>query len=547
MKRILEYIEKYQLLYWLLFAILIAVTIIRFYTINIGFCTAWDEAYFLIKLREAYEGTFITGKSQWNLLAIHWFPYLDLTNPIHSRIAIYLCELLGTIIATLTCVYAFGKQNFLKYLTLSYLLLLQIDTTYAGESLNYVPMQALLLNAALCGSVLYMHSKSTLQLLWMFLTGIALGLSFFVIIPSSILCIACIGLLLFINKDWKSILLMILGILTSAVYIHFFVCKLPAIYEAMQFTATYFTKSGYRYSPLDIIVQLGLLARDGLLCFFVCAGIYYLYRKILKDKSWIAAVVMPLFLLIYYNYQIQPKTSISLIICSFILILIFERVKLCEWGQFAKMYYSLLLIVFPLMASIGTNTYLGSRMICFSIAWLFLLLENKNIYNQYLYRSAFIAVICTLLLLQIVPLAVNKIYARTDNYFIKGNSAFAQLALTDEQFNYLNNTINIMNEHGYIPDSSVVFTTEYDWSTVYAIDAKLSSNFYQKRNFLFFPKDDMLKPDFIFMCEWEKMEIGQELHAMPWGWPQEFDSVFVGSPEGKDFPWDADRWLYYRK
>ena len=96
MKRILEYIEKYQLLYWLLFAILIAVTIIRFYTINIGFCTAWDEAYFLIKLREAYEGTFITGKSQWNLLAIHWFPYLDLTNPIHSRIAIYLCELLGT-------------------------------------------------------------------------------------------------------------------------------------------------------------------------------------------------------------------------------------------------------------------------------------------------------------------------------------------------------------------------------------------------------------------------------------------------------------------
>ena len=408
-------------------------------------------------------------------------------------------------------------------------------------------MQALLLNAALCGSVLYMHSKSTLQLLWMFLTGIALGLSFFVIIPSSILCIACIGLLLFINKDWKSILLMILGILTSAVYIHFFVCKLPAIYEAMQFTATYFTKSGYRYSPLDIIVQLGLLARDGLLCFFVCAGIYYLYRKILKDKSWIAAVVMPLFLLIYYNYQIQPKTSISLIICSFILILIFERVKLCEWGQFAKMYYSLLLIVFPLMASIGTNTYLGSRMICFSIAWLFLLLENKNIYNQYLYRSAFIAVICTLLLLQIVPLAVNKIYARTDNYFIKGNSAFAQLALTDEQFNYLNNTINIMNEHGYIPDSSVVFTTEYDWSTVYAIDAKLSSNFYQKRNFLFFPKDDMLKPDFIFMCEWDKMEIGQELHAMPWGWPQEFDSVFVGSPEGKDFPWDADRWLYYRK
>ena len=53
--------------------------------------------------------------------------------------------------------------------------------------------------------------------------------------------------------------------------------------------------------------------------------------------------------------------------------------------------------------------------------------------------------------------------------------------------------------------------------------------------------------DFIFLCEWDKMEIGEALHEMPWGWPQEFDSIFVGSPEGKDFPWDADRWLYYRK
>ena len=134
-----------------------------------------------------------------------------------------------------------------------------------------------------------------------------------------------------------------------------------------------------------------------------------------------------------------------------------------------------------------------------------------------------------------------------DAHFTRGNPAFAQLSLTNDQVDYLNNVLDIMDAQGYTPDSSIVFTSEYDYSTVYAIDAKLSSNFHQKRNFLYFPKDEMLKPDFIFLCEWDKMEIGKALYEMPWGWPQEFDSIFVGSPEGKDFPWDADRWLYYRK
>ena len=105
MNKVLGYIVKYQLLYWLLLILLVAITVVRLTTLDVGFCTAWDEAYFLIKLREAYEGSIITGKSQWNLLAIHWFPYLDLTNPIHSRISIYLCEFFGTILTLLLNLY----------------------------------------------------------------------------------------------------------------------------------------------------------------------------------------------------------------------------------------------------------------------------------------------------------------------------------------------------------------------------------------------------------------------------------------------------------
>lgn len=546
MNKVLGYIVKYQLLYWLLLILLVAITVVRLTTLDVGFCTAWDEAYFLIKLREAYEGSIITGKSQWNLLAIHWFPYLDLTNPIHSRISIYLCEFFGTILTTLTCVYAFGKRNILKYITLSYLLFLQIDTTYAGDSLNYVPMQALLLAIALCGVILYKHTKPKLRMLWMIPTGTALGLAIFVIMPSSVLLIGAICLLILIDKDWKSIPMLLLGIFIAVLYVHIFVCNLFQIYEAMQFTAAYFTKSGYRYSPTDMLIQLGLLARDGLLCLLVCFGICFLSKTISRYSSWIIATLcMLLSFLAYTHYQTKPQTSISLIILSIIVYInIIASTSRMTRGKLNL--YSVFLILFPLVASIGTNTYLGNRMICFAIAWMFLLLENQNVYRVSMDRLPFIAILCILLLLKIVP-SSEKLIPNRDAHFTRGNPNFAQLALTNDQVDYLDNVLDILNAQGYTPDSSIVFTSEYDWSTIYAIDAKLSSNFHQKRNFLYFPKEEMLKPDFIFLCEWDKMEIGEALHEMPWGWPQEFDSIFVGSPEGKDFPWDADRWLYYRK
>ena len=323
MNKVIDYITKHQLLYWLLLILLVAITIVRLTTFDVGFCTAWDEAYFLIKLREAYEGSIITGKSQWNLLAIHIFPYLDLTNPVHSRISIYLCELLGTIVATLTCIYAFGKRNLLKYITLSYLLFLQIDTTYAGDSLNYVPMQALLLAVALCGIILYKHTEPRLRMLWMIPVGIALGLAIFVIMPSSVLLIGATCVLLIMHKDLRSSLMLFVGIFIAMLYIHIFVSDLFQIYEAMQFTATYFTQSGYRYSPIDMIVQLGLLARDGLLCLLVCAGIYYLSKKISYYSSWLAPFCMLLFLA-YIHYQTKPQTSISLIILSMIFLLMID-------------------------------------------------------------------------------------------------------------------------------------------------------------------------------------------------------------------------------
>jgi hypothetical protein len=547
MKSVANYICKFQLHYWLLLFLLIVFTIIRLASINIGFCTAWDEAYFLIKLKEAYEDSFITGKSQWNLIAIHWFPYLDLTNPIHSRIAVYLCELFATIAATFTCIRVYGKNRWLKYFTLSYLLFFQVSSSYAGSSLNYVQMQALLMCLALCSFHLYWNSESKYIFFWLVITGISLGQTLFVILPSGILLIVCFGLLLLLKKDGKSILCFGGGLLISLICIHVFVAPLSDILEAMRFTATYFSKSGYRYSPMDFGAALGLLARDVLLCLIICSGIYYLTKRVLKYNKVIAMVLMGILTLFYYYYQKSPQTAVSIIIFCYLLIQIIDNHILSNkcFNKINKLY-SLLLVAFPLLASIGTNTYLGDRMICFALAWFLLYLD----YHDYVKEDNNIPVVETatlLLLLTLIPRISGLLNKDAHSNFTRGNASFAKISLTTDQVDYFNKCLDVMEEYGYKPDSSVVFTSEYDYSTVFAIDAKLSSNFYQKRNFLYFPKEEMLKPDFVFMCAWDKMEIGKALNDMPWGWPQEFDSVFVGSPEGKGLPWDTDRWLYCRK
>ena len=64
---------KKNWLYSLIVIFLIILSIFDVANLKYGFFTAYDEAYFLLKLKEGYTLSSITGKSQWNLIAVHWF------------------------------------------------------------------------------------------------------------------------------------------------------------------------------------------------------------------------------------------------------------------------------------------------------------------------------------------------------------------------------------------------------------------------------------------------------------------------------------------
>jgi len=550
--------SKYLLKNWPYALIVIGLIILSIFDIanlKYGFFTAYDEAYFLLKLKEGYALSSITGKSQWNLIAVHWFPYLDLTSKVNAYLASSILIWFTILVMTATCCALYGKKNFLKYFALIYLFYFTVSIL----SMSYIPMHAAVACWAICCFMLFHHSqKKWAKYLFAALCGLCLGLDCFIYIPAGLSILACtaLAIVLIYWKDIKTMLFSLLagivGVLLALAYVHLFVCNLGDIIDAMLFTAGYIGKSGYNYDSSSIVMQYALFLRDYIFVIIAFVGAYYL-SKIVKNK-YIGTIIYVALLLIYTHYQTDPAVSLPMFFVSLILIPLLPSANRAPKPRYLNkdnIWLFLYLLIFPLVASVGTNTELGSRLSCFTIAWLFLYFQYEKDHQTNRWNRVLIgAVVLSLLLI----FNETKKLDHSDKtcHFTRGNKYFSELYITEKQKTYFDNVYDILESYNYQPNKSVIFTALYDYCCLYAFDAVNSSNFHQVQNFHFFDKEKMLKPDFIFLCQWDSVVIADELREMPWGWPEDFDAYPVGSPEPDDAPWVLSptleqRTLYCRK
>lgn len=519
-----------------------------------GFFTAYDEAYFLLKLQEAYDMSCITGKSQWNLIAVHWFPFMDLTSKVNSYWASVILHWISIIVMTITACIVYDKKRVLKYFGLIFLVYF---TT--GGGLSYVPLQTAVLCWAFCAFILFYYTqKKWVKCIHATLCGIFLGFACFIIIPAALVLLALIAVLIlyFYRDNIKDALSYIgcgiLGVLITIAYMHFIVCDLREIIDAMLFTASYIGKSGYHYDGASFVMQFGLFFRDCIFVLLVFVGAYWL-SNLIKNK-YISAIVYIGLLLIYTHYQVKPHITPSMFLASVVLIpfLFTDRCKLAK-NTFTQRetYLHLFMFLFPLIASLGTNTALGGRMTAFVVSWLFLLFQQEKRHHLENWKRVIIgAVILFLIPLCGIP---KKCINRDDSHhFTRGNKHFAEIAITEKQEDYFNRVYDILEEYNYQPKQSAILTACYDYCCLYAFDAVNAANYHQVQNFHYFPKENMIEPDFIFLCKWDSIVMAKELQEMPWGWPEEFDEYYVGTPEPEDAPWAnhpelETRKLYCRK
>ncbi len=507
---------------WLYLLMIIGLAVLTFMqvsTFRFGFFTAYDEAYFLLKLQEAYDMSCITGKSQWNLIAVHWFSFWDLTSKFYNSLAASILMWFSTILVTIISCVLFDKKRVVKYFALSWLFLFGL-----GDSMQYVSMQTAVLTWALCAFMLFYKSEIPWKkALFAILCGICLGFSLFIIIPAALVLLACVALVILISYwgNWQKAALYIgfgiIGVLLTCIYMHVVVCPLNDILDAMLFTATYIGKSGYHYDGASFVLQYGLFFRDCLFVILAFVGAYWLSKRI--DNKWFGGMSYVVMILVYTHYQVKPLISPSMFAMSIPLIpFLFGDLQNFKWSDLknAETWFYLFIFAYPLLASFGTNTALSGRIHCFVSAWLFLWFEYEYKHPQEDYRRVYAAV----LLLFIIPLSgTYKAYMNRDDshHFTRGNKYFAEIALTEKQADYFNKVYDILEDYNYQPKQSAVLTACYDYCCLYAFDAVNAANYHQVQNFAYFPKEKMIEPDFIFLCKWDSIVMAKDLEAMPWG------------------------------
>lgn len=526
-----------KLPYWLIFIISVAVIIIRFINLDKGFFSFYDEAYFLLKAREVTDGI-ITGKSQWNFLAVHWFPFWDLSDAVFSRAAGNILAILAAIVATISSAISFKRNYWFKYLSVSLLVFFSI-----GGQICYVNMQAFLLCVALSAFLIYAKiEKEAVKRAMLVIAGFAGGLSLFVIMPGGALTLLCFAIVVILlnrgnlRNGFLQLAFGVIGVAISLAYLHFFICNLKDVLDAMSFTATYFTKSGYHYDPLSFVTAIGLFLRDCIFIFVFYCGAYYIAGKFNFPKfKWISGVIYLALIFVYTYYQKKPVISSAMFFSSLVVIpFVFDNLgKLSLKDVFSEMgVINAFLFCFPLIASMGTNTALSGRIGCFIISWCFIWfgVESSEESVKPKWYVTFAALL--IILLPAVKGAVSTL-RDTENcvHFEKGNPDFAKLYINERQKDYFDNVYDLMKEYGYKENGSVVFTAQFDYATILAFNAKLSSNFHQINNFLYWDKSQMIKPDFIILSGWDETVIGEELAKTGWGWPEEFDAYVMGTPE----------------
>jgi len=407
-----------------------------------------------------------------------------------------------------------------------------------------------------CAAMFRLFFDDKLGGLWALLLGFAITISFFSILPSAVLIGGCAVVLLVVRfwGKWRDmgiyVVMMFLGCVLALLFVHFVVADLRDVYSGMVNTAKTITTVNRGYDPLSMIIKVLLFFRDYFLFLMASFGIIctsYLLKKNLPRLMWLGSVFYVLSFLVYWYYQKEPGWSISMFLS-----LLWIQQLIGRWEDGIPKIKSLFgfdslfncfLCFFPLLATIGTNVPIGSKMMWFVLPWGLLLwrlgFDGKNAF----FRGELLLVLSLLL-----SIGCYRQFKSIDISLTKvANGPLAGMRLEPSQESHFEEVGEILQAYHYQRGKSVVFSTQLSMMTICYYEAVPCGLFFQPMDFVAHSSDDLQVPDFLFLCRFDETVAGEKLKDMPWGWPEQFDRYFVGTPEDVQVGYPTDRWLYCRK
>ena len=545
---------KRYLIYLLPAITVLFVVIISILSMPFGIDSLYDEGQHCLSIQKAMNGD-VEGGSQWATLIT-----CVLGNNICS--SVLALRVIGLILPLFTAIFFWlltknNRETAIAKLSYLIMILFFLTPCLGGIVICYNEISQFLLVLS-CGflyKMYYNESKSKTYVIWAMLLGAVIMLSFFVILPSAVV-IGFSSLILIVIKYWKdkknmlsSFLLMFLGACLIVLLFNFCIVDLETVFGKMSETAKTITKVSRGYDPLSFIIKILLFLRDVFFCLITLVGILFVSYEIRKRGAVLLSSVFCIAaIFVYWYWQKNPALTISMLMMvlwwQFIIRkIIVDGVETIKISKDA--IFNIYLCVFPLFAALGTNVYLGGKIMWYLIPWalLFWRLNSHNEDNTCIFKKETIAALSIILLIIIIPTikTIDFSEKRVERGMFRG------MYLTNEQYNHFSKAENIMSCYSYKRGSSVVFSTQLSMATLCYLEAVPCGSFFQPMDFVAQSNKEMESPDFLFLTQFDEKIAGETLKNMSWGWPEDFDKYYVGTPEVVAVPYSTERWLYCRK
>lgn len=520
-------------------------------TLPFNIDTLNDEGFHFLTLQRALSGH-IDGSSQWASIVAAVLGEKICRSVLSLRIVSFCLT-----IATALIFFALTHRIAATHDKARYLIVILFFSlpTLGGIMICYNEVSQLLLvvSCATLYRACYDTSRAT-PAIWAGTTGLLAGLSLFSILPSTLIIIASAVLLITIRywKRWPWLFLYLaslaFGICLALLVFHFFVADLNAVFAQMKSTAQTITTLERSYDPLSFIVGIVLFLRDFAFCALMITGISLLTAKLAKWSKPTALIIYIVGVVLYSVYQKKPCVTTAMLAALLWLQPLIEQAN-AQQGIKAKDLFTfrnimtLFLIVFPLLASIGTNVYIGKKMSFFLIPWALILWHIDFRKNDPLLRNGGMIAIALILSLSFCHPARSIIHSQ---HRIE-TGGLAGMYMNPVQYEHLGTVDSIALQYGFKRDSSVVFCTQLSMTTLIYMGGVPCGLYFQPMDFAAKAGDDTPTPDFLFLTQYDKQVAGEKIKEMGWGWPDEFDEHYVGSPDPLDVGYSTERWLYCRR
>lgn len=514
--------------------------------------TIYDEGYLYLCLRAAAEGV-VDGNSQWANILVSVLGDDSTQNVLSLRLTGFVLSLLSVAIFWLLTYGIVAKTKLSKIAYLLVCLFLVLPST-GGIILCYNGLAQFFLITACALLYRICYDKGNKKMVWAFLLGLSVSFSFFTILPSAVV-VGFSSVVLIIVRNRKQIkqallylAMLLLGCLVAVTLTHFFVADIPLIVSKMVETAQTVTTLNRGYDPMSFAGKTLLFVRDFFMWFLAAVGVVLISCFIKKSRyKWCSLLFFIVSLFCFYKWQDKPMLTFSMFLSVFWIIPLVDKYKNTSI-EIKKMIsfdvlFNLFLCLFPLLAALGTNVYMGTKICWFLVPWALLAWRFDFWKESMSFNKATIFLVSAIFLIGSAMTMKTTDFSqpKVDKGALKG------MCFTKAQNDWMGHVDNILNHYKFEKNKSVVFSTQLSTMALIYFDAVPCGLYFQPMDFVAHHNDCSKVPDFLFLTEYDKSVAGDVIKSMGWGWPEDFDEYYVGTSETQSTVYGTDRWLYCRK